>query len=301
MDLEKIKTDFKKRYEKNCENVYFAGKKIEIFRENGLSVSACLTVGEAMATAKRSDGKITLQFSETDDMVSFNVAELYENRKNKMGKLLIKAKNVGITPMGADIFIFKNTGITDLFTPIVIGSLSAFCENVPQKEKLISLFENSPENTKTLSGRHRCFTIFDGQKVNYASFFGGKYKVVLACDKRGQVPEKSIRSSSVKDGISAIKKGDVKTFGALLDKDTQRFLNNCKASKTYGIYTAAYNSGDAVGSGIMEDGNIFSFVENGKIDSFIRNTSSRYEKYFGGNLEFYVTDFADSGFFVKEC
>ena len=51
----------------------------------------------------------------------------------------------------------------------------------------------------------------------------------------------------------------------------------------------------------MEDGNVFSFVENEKIDSFIRNTSSRYEKYFGGNLEFYVTDFADSGFFVKEC
>ncbi len=301
MDFEKIRTDFEKRYGKSCENIYFAGKKIEMFHQDGLSISACLTVGEAMAMVSRDDGKITMQFSGTDDMVSFNVAELYENRKNKMAKLLIKAKGFGITPLGADIFIFKNTRITHLFEPLTLGSLSAFCKNVPQKEKLLPLFENFSENITTLSGRNGCFTIFDGQKVSYASFFGGKYKVVLSCDENGQMPEKSPRSSSVKDGISAIKKGDAKTFGALLDKDSQRFLKGCKESRTHRIYFSALESGDAIGSGIMEDGNIFSFVENGKIDSFIRNTSSRYEKYFGGNLEFYVTDFADSGFFIKEC
>lgn len=301
MDFEKIKTDFKKRYGKSCENIYFAGKKIEMFTRDGLSVSACLTVGEAMATAKRGDGKITVQFSGTDDMVSFNVAELYENRKNEMAKLLIKAKNLGITPSGADIFIFKNTRITHLFEPLVIGSLSAFCKNVPPNGKQIPLFEDFAENVKTLSGRKGCFTIFDGQKVSYASFFGGKYKVVLSCDENVQAPEKSVRSIYAQEGILAIKKGDAKTFGTLLDKDTRKFLEACKESKTHRIYSSAFDSGEALGSGIMEDGNVFSFVENEKIDSFIRNTSSRYEKYFGGNLEFYVTDFDDSGFFVKEC
>lgn len=301
MDFEKIRTDFKKRYGKSCESIYFAGKKIEMFARDGLSVSACLSVGEAMATAKRGDGKITMQFSGTDDMVSFNVSELYENHKNEMAKLLIKAKSLGITPAGADIFIFKNTRITHLFEPLAIGSLSAFCKNVPPNGKQIPLFEDFAENTKTLSGRKGCFTIFDGQKISYASFFGGKYKVVLSCDETISSHGTSFESAYAQEGILAIKKGDAKTFGTLLDKDTRKFLEACKESKTHRIYSSAFNSGEALGSGIMEDGNVFSFVENEKIDSFIRNTSSRYEKYFGGNLEFYVTDFADSGFFVKEC
>jgi hypothetical protein len=301
MDFEKIRTDFKKRYGNSCENIYFAGKKIEMFARDGLSVSACLTVGEAMATAKRGDGKITMQFSGTDDMVSFNVAELYENRKNEMAKLLIKAKSLGMTPLGADIFFFNNTRLTHLFEPLVIGGLSAFVKNVPPKGRLLPLFEDFAENVKILSGRKGCFTLFDGQKVSYASFFGGKYKVVLSCDESVSPPEISFESTYAQEGILAIKKGDAKTFGTLLDKDAQIFLEACKESKTHGIYSSALGSKDALGSGIMEDGNVFSFVENEKIDSFIRNTSSGYEKYFGGNLEFYVTDFADSGFFLKEC
>ena len=300
MDFEKIRTDFEKRYGKKCEKIFFAGKKIELFEKNGLSVSACLTVGEAMATSARGDGKITLQFSGTDDMVSFNVAELYENRKNKLAEILIKAKNFGITPMGADIFVFKNTLITDLFNTLVLGGMSAFCSNVPQKEKLLPHFEDFAESMKILSGKCRRFTVFDGQKVSYASFFGGKYKVVLVCDKEAQPLEKPLQKSSADEGLLAIKKGDAEIFGTLLDKDSQRYLKGCKKSKTHNIYSSVFSSGDAIGSGIMEDGNVFSFVENDKIDCFVRNTSSGYKKYFGGNLEFYVTDFADSGFFTKE-
>lgn len=300
MDFEKIRTDFEKRYEKKCENIFFAGKRIDLFEKNSLSVSACLTIGEAMAVSKRDDGKITVQFSGTDDMVSFNVAELYENRKNELAELLIKAKNFGITPMGADVFIFKNTRITYLFDALILGGLSTFCGNVPKMEKLLPLFDNFSENMKTLSGKCRRFTIFDGQKVSYASFFGGKYKVVLVCDKEAHPPSKALQKPSVDEGILAIKKGDAEAFGTLLDKDSKRFLKECKKSKTHSIYSSVFSSEYALGSGIMEDGNVFSFVENEKIDCFVRNTSSGYKKYYGGNLEFYVTDFADSGFFVKE-
>ena len=73
MDFEKIKTDFEKRYGQKSENIYFAGKRIELFGKDGMSVSACLTIGEAMAVSKRGDGKITIEYSGSDDMVSFNV------------------------------------------------------------------------------------------------------------------------------------------------------------------------------------------------------------------------------------
>ena len=105
MDYEKIRTDFEKRYEKPCENIYFAGKRVEFFSKNEMSVSACLTIGEAMALSKRRDGKITIQFSGKDDMVSFSASELVNNQKNALASLLIKAREFGIKSDGADIFI----------------------------------------------------------------------------------------------------------------------------------------------------------------------------------------------------
>lgn len=299
MDYEKIRTDFEKRYGKKCESIYFVGKKLEFFSKNELSVSACLTVGEAMALAKRQDGKITIQTSGTDDMVSFSASMLEENRKNALASILIKAGEFGIKTEGADIFIFKNTGITNLFKPLVTGGLSAFCHNVPQKERLIPLFPDYNENTKTLWGRKGCFLIFDGQKTKYRAFFGGKCKVVLICCDDGKSLKTQPEMPSVNEGIDALKKGDAEAFGRILNRDALRFLKSQKECRAHRIYSAVTSAGDALGSGLMDDGNVFSLVENSKIDIFIHNTESIFRKQFGGDLSFYVTDFADSGVFIK--
>jgi len=299
MDYEKIRTDFEKRYGKTCESIYFVGKKVDFFSKDELSVSACLTVGEALALTKRQDEKITVQVSGEDDMVSFSASELEINQKNSLASLLIKAREFGIKSDGADIFIYKNTGITNLFKPLMIGGLSGFCQNVPPKERLIPLFENYVENMKTLSGRKGCFLIFDGQKVKYKAFFGGRYKIVIASLEEEKELKTKPCMQSVTEGIDAIKKGDAEAFGRILNVDTVRFLETQEKCKAHKIYSAVTDLPDAVASGILDGGDVYSLVKNDKIDVFIHDTQSVFRKKFGGNLNFYVTDFADSGVFIK--
>lgn len=299
MDFEKIKTDFEKRYDRTCEKIYFAGLRIELFSEGAKTLSGCLSTGEAMATAKRDDGRMTVQFSGTDNMTTFNVTEIKRHRDQRFARLLEKVQNCGVTPCGADIFIFKNTRITDLLEPLTLGGLSAFCENVPRKEALLSRFKNYTENMETLSGRRKCITLFDGQNIKYLPFFGGKCKVVITCAGGDFSTPKKPEKSSLEDAITALKKGDMEKFGYLLDKDTENLLKNNKMEKQEGIFLAAKTTKDAMGSGVMATGGVFSVVENNKVDRFIQGVSAGYQKHFGGTPDFYVTDFVDSGFFVS--
>ena len=62
MDFEKIKTDFEKRYARACEKIFFTGMGVELFSDNANTLSGSLSVGEAMLTSKRDDGRITVQF-----------------------------------------------------------------------------------------------------------------------------------------------------------------------------------------------------------------------------------------------
>ena len=299
MDFEKVKTDFEKRYDKKCEKIYFAGMGIELFSENANTLSGCLSIGEAMAVAKRDDGRITIQFSGTDSVASFNVTEIKRHRGERFARLLEKVQNCGIVLGGADIFIFKNTRITDLMKPLTLGGLSAFCENVPKKENLLLRFENFTENMEILSGRRRCVTLFDGQKVKYLPFFGEKCKVVITYAGGESLTQKRPATSSLEEPISALKKGDMEKFGYLLDKNTETFLSNNKCELQEGIFLAAKTTKDALGSGAISNGSVFSVVENNKVDRFIQGVSAEYQKHFGGTPDFYVTDFVDSGFFAN--
>lgn len=299
MDFEKIKTDFEKRYGKACEKVYFAGQGIELFSENAKRLSGCVSLGEAMAVAKRDDGRITVQFSGTDGMIAFNVTEIKRYRDQRFARLLEMAQNCGITVSGADIFIFKNTRITDLLEPLTLGGLSAFCQNVPRKEALLPRFKNYEENIITLSGKDKCITLFDGQNIKHLNFFGGKCKVVIAY-AGGDFPTlKKPEKASLEDAILALRKGDMEKFGALLDKDAERLLKDNRCDRQEEIFLAAKATKDAFGSGVMATGGVFSVVQNDKVDRFIHNVSAGYQKHFGGEPDFYVTDFVDSGFFAN--
>ena len=298
MDFEKIKTDFEKRYDRTCENIYFAGMGMGLFSENAKTLSGCVTLGEAMAVAKRDDERITVQFSGSDSMTSFNVNEIDAHIGMRVARLLKNAQNCGITVGGADIFIFKNSRITDLLEPLIIGGLSAFCKNVPRKESLLARFESYEENMVTLSGKSKSLTLFDGQRTTHIPFFDGKYKVVITYTGGYALNKKGMRKSSFQDALSALKKGDAEKFGAFLDKDTRKLLKESKGMSQEGIFLAATKTKDALGNGIMPNGSVFSLVENDKVDSFIHNVSVWHQKHFGGVPDFYVTDFCDSGYFA---
>ena len=298
MDFEKIKKDFEKRYGKSCEKIYFTGQMIEFFYENGSALSGCLSIGEAMATAKRDDGKITVQFSGSDTASSFNVNNIDEHLKNPVGRLLKNAQDFGVKLGGADIFIFKNSRITDLMTPLFLGGITAFCEKVPRKEIFLARFENYSENMNTLSGKKGCLTLFDGQRTSHIPFFGGKCKIVITRTDGDFMKIKRTAKSSFNDAVSALKKGDRERFGMALDKDTEKLLRENKGKVQEKIFIAAKATKDALGNGVLPTGGVFSVVENHKVDRFIQELSAWHRKHFGGVPDFYVTDFADSGYFA---
>jgi hypothetical protein len=297
MDFEKIKTDFEKRYDRKCEKIYFAGMCIELFSDNANTLSGCLSVGEAMGLSKRDDGRITVQFSGSDSMATFNVEDIDVHQGKRVARLLKNAQSCGVKLSGADIFIFKNSRITDLLEPLILGGLSSFCEKVPRKEVLLPRFENYSVNMITLSGKSKCATLFDGQRASHIPFFNGKCKIVITYTGGEFLTIKKTFKSSFADGVLALKKGDMEKFGALLDKDTEVLLNRNKWEHQEAIFSAIETTKDALGSGIIPSGGVFSLIENDKVDRFIHNLSAYYQKYFGGIPDFYVTDFEDSGIF----
>ena len=298
MDFEKIKTDFEKRYARACEKIFFTGMGVELFSDNANTLSGSLSVGEAMLTSKRDDGRITVQFSGSESMASFNVEDIDVHQGKRVARLLKNAQNCGVNLSGADIFIFKNSRITDLLAPLMLGGLSAFCQKVPRKEIFMPRFENYNENMMTLSGRRGCATLFDGQRTSHIPFFNGRCKIVITYTGGEFLSIKKTFKSSFADAVLALKKCDMERFGSLLDKDTEALLNRNKWERQKTIFSAAKTTKDALGSGILPSGGVFSLVENDKVDRFIHNVSTHYQKYFGGVPDFYVTDFVDSGNFI---
>lgn len=300
MDFEKIKTDFEKRYDRKCESMYFAGENITFFEKNANRISGCLSIGEVLAVSSRGDGRINVQYSGSDSMLAFNVSEIQNYQDFGFARILIKAEKQGVRLGGGDVFIYKNSRITELMQPLILGSLSAFCHNVPPKEKLLPHFPNYTRNIAVLTGRKGSITVTDGQRTFWQPFFDGRYKIVIA-HLGEKMTYKSVRESRyIDEATDSIKRGNCDKFCSLLDKETAELLSKNKADKLAGIYNAAKKTGDAKGSGIVDSGGVFFVVENEKIDIFIHNTLAEYRKYWGGSPDFYVTDFVDSGVFVGE-
>lgn len=296
MDFEKIRTDYEKRYGKRCEKIFFSGLPITFFGKDSERISGCLSLGEALALSARDDGRITVQVSGSDGYESFNLSCSGKN-DNRIVKLLDMAKKRGITTGGADLFLFRNSRLTDLLEPLVLGGLSGFCQNVPPREKLLPHFDNFEQNVDALSGKAGHFTVFDLQRKYYLSFFGGKIKIVIVDFGEGSAVKRDLNLSSAKDAICAVKKNDFEKFSMLLTKESKEILRRNKADKELGHLEFAEKCGDGVGCGILGEGKMFVLVQNEKTDTFIRNLSLEYRKFRGGTPEFYVTDLVDSGIF----
>jgi len=300
MDFEKIKTDFEKRYERKYEKIYFVGKSITLFSGKGKSISGCISLGEAMAVSSRSDGRITLQCSGSDDISSFNISEIESYKNHRIAPILMNAEKYGIKLGGADLFVFKNSSVTDLFEPLILGTLPAFCKNVPSKERLLPHFENFHQNFVTASGKSGCVTLFDGQRISHLPFFKGKYKMVFSWLGKEETIKKEPLTSYFDEAVLAVKRGDAERFGTLLTCNAHNIIRGNKPKKYNELFDIVCSEKDSIGNGICEDGGIFSFVENGKIDSFVHSVEAGYRKRYGGGPEFYITDFADSGIFYED-
>ena len=297
MDFKKIKTDFEKRYQKKCESVFFTGLPVTFFESNTGRISGCVSLGEALAVSKRDDGRITVQFSGSDKMLCFNVNEIEKSRDHRLVRTLSKLKKCGVKLGGGDIFIFKNSSITDLETPLVIGGISSFSEDAPSKEKLLPHFENYPQNLSALLGKSKSITVQDGQRTYWLPGFSG-CKIVISRIGEDASIKKPKDTACMADAIVMLKRADFGGFCQLLERETERLIKGNKKGGQALLFKVAKNAGDALGSGLTEGG-IFSVVEDRKVDTFIHNVLLLCRKYYGENPEFFVTDFVDSGVFIK--
>ena len=112
--------------------------------------------------------------------------------------------------------------------------------------------------------------------------------------------KKSTEKKDFSEALSALKKGDAESFGALIDKNTKKILKKASQLSEESLILSALATKDATGCGLTDDGGIYSIVKKDKVDGFIHNTSAWHRKFFGGTPEFYVTELSNSGVFVKK-
>ena len=87
---------------------------------------------------------------------------------------------------------------------------------------------------------------------------------------------------------------DMERFGHILDKSNRILLDKYPGSKSRRLFDIATSLGDSLGNGAFLEGGIFSVVENNRVDTFIHNLGSAYEKRVGGRPAFYITQTEDS-------
>ena len=92
----------------------------------------------------------------------------------------------------------------------------------------------------------------------------------------------------------ALGKRDYLAFGQILNSETEKLIKKNSGKSTKNLFKTATELGESIGNGVLDEGGIFSVVENKNVDSFVRNISLEYRKYFGKDPDFYVTDYSSS-------
>ncbi len=295
MDYNKIFTDFKKRYGEKCQSAYFVGKPVTFFSRSGITIGCAASVGGVLALSKRNDDRLITEFSDNSDFLSCNILDFPYNKDNKTVKTLSETEKYGVKIGGARLLIYYNTGLSHPFEPLLLTSLSGFCKNVPHVSELIKHFDSYEKNMLCISSKADCVTVFDGQRIRHIPFPDSELKIVL-CEIEDKVTIKKRPSdNAAQNSVELLQRGNFEEFGELLNKETKWILDHNKNKKTQQLFDTAVRLSDAYGSGILEDGGIFSIVKNSRVDTFMHNLGSEYEKHFGSRPDFYVTKAQDSG------
>lgn len=295
MDCKKIATDFEKRFGKSCSSMFFCGKPLTFFSRPGMTIGCSVSVGGYIAVLPRTDGRITLRFSDSNELIRCNTAELRHNKENRITELLIRAEKYGAKIGGADILMHYNSELTHPICPMLLTALVGFCKGTPEPREIIKHFENYEENLICMSSRRNRLFSRDGQNEEYLPLPDSEFKIVLCSIKEKVILRKGEAGERAAAAKAALISGDAEGFGALLSRETSAVLRNSRARSTCRLFEVAEELKDALGSGVLSDGGIFSVVRNNRVDTFMHNLGGAYEKHYGKRPDFYVTRAEDSG------
>ncbi len=295
MDLKKIKEDFEKRYGMAPENMFFCGKPIIFIKRPGLSLGASLSAGGYIATMPRDDGRIQIQYSDSNRLFCTNIEELAIHRGERICDLLFGLMARGATIGGADILVYENTNLSMPPEALLLCAHGSFCKNALPPAEAIKHFENYEENFICMSSKGNHITVMGGKEPEYLPFHNQKFKIVLCSTPEKVSVKEYSQGGAADDARAALLSQDVEKFGHIINKSTVILLKKCHAKLSQRLFEAAAELGDSLGNGILPWGGIFSLVENDRVDTFIHNLGSVYEKHYGGRPEFYITKAEDSG------
>lgn len=283
--------DFKMRYGEECRRAYFCGIPLVFFAQNGVTLGCALSAGGAVALRERADDRLVAEFSDNSDYLSCAVSEFSARTDSKIIKFLTEIEKYGAHPHGAQLLVCYNTDLPRPFIPLFCGAARGLCENAPPSAELIKYFPNSEKNMLSVLSRANHLTLSDGQNLRYLPFENAKVKIVLSCiSEKVKTPPAALP----KEAAETLLRGDIESFGRLLNRETDIILSRGKNRRTEQLFRTAVRLSDAYGSGIFPDGGIFSIVENRRVDAFMHNLGTEYGKYFGARPNFYVTQTADS-------
>ena len=299
MDYKKIFTDFEKRYGVKCDNAFFVGKPLTFFSRCGITAGCALSIGGVIALSCRDDDRLIAEFSDNSDFLNCNKLDFPYNTDKTIIRILSDVEKYGVKIGGARLLIYYNTDLTHPLMPLLISSLCGFCENTPPASELIKHFSDYEKNMLCIASRADCMTVFDGQRCRHLPLPDSELKIVLCRITENISVKKYPQDGTAKGAIEALKRGDFEKLGKLLNKETDWILSHNKNRKTQQLFDTAVRLSDAYGSGILEDGGIFSLVKNNRVDTFMHNLGSEYEKHFGARPDFYVTKAVDSGIQIQ--
>ncbi len=295
MDYKKIFDDFEKRYGEKCSAAFFIGKPLIFFSKPALTLGCTVSTGGALAVLPRRDGRLIVQVTGSDFFLSCNACDFKNNNDKRIVRLLLRAEKYGVTTGGAMLLFCRDTELDLPAEPLLLCAMRSFCRGAEDACELIKHFDSFEENMIALSSKKDRATIFDGRSVSYAPLPDSQVKIVLCHTAFDGHIKQRADSSAAKDALGALSSGDIEKFGELLNRETEALLSKNKLKATDHLFRTARQLGDAYGSGILEDGGIFSIVKNSRVDTFMHNLGAEYEKHFGKCPDFYVTRTEDSG------
>lgn len=299
MNCERIKSDFNKRFGAECERVYFAGKPVTFLKGKGKILGCCVSVGSYLATEKRDDDRLMIQFSHTDQFLTVNAREIHKNRDNEFFKILSDIDKLGIKLGGARLFFYSNSALDTPKKNLLLSALDAFCQNVPGDINIFRHFKHFDSAMLERMSKADHIFLYNGASGQYFPFNKDKFKIILSHVDDKKIEDFSLEESRIDSALEALTESNYTEFGKILNIETERLIKKNGMKTTRKLFKTALEIGESVGNGVLSDGGIFSIVENKNVDSFVRNVSLEYRNHFGKAPDFYVTDTRTGGMIYK--
>lgn len=294
MNSEKIEKSFSMRFGRACEQICFCGKGITFLEGSDACLCASVSAGGYLAVARRTDGRFTAEFDDSQKYISSNVSELVYHNGEPLLEFLEQVQKCGVTLGGADVLFRFDTEIYKDFEPLLLSGTYTFCKKtVP------------PLELKACLTKESAFVEMIGKKGTLLFSQDGRYEYIKISDKAVKVVLCYIEEENqtgracdicVKNAAKYLAIGDYVNFGEIITNEYKESIKAGKVGrKTKELFSLALKLKDGLGYGILKDGGIFAVVENKKVNAFVQNIRTEYENYCGAPPDFYITRTENSG------